>query len=233
MHQLCTAHLHRDLADAAETYPQAHWPVQITQALQAMIHAANTAREQGLAAIPAGIMPPLEKAFRHGVLLGLKEVRENPGRKQEPLAAIRWWLRRRPAPWTGCRTRCPRERRARSAAGYAEFCMDEAAAPAWAPAAPQPVGDQITALARSYIREWNAGVVYPPETTEDALQVSTRPGGAAVEQLHRRSISSGVSSTCRLDHGPAVGVGVGRADRRRRLGQAETISMDVSFGEDG
>jgi hypothetical protein len=24
----------RDLADAAETYPAAHWPVQITQALQ-------------------------------------------------------------------------------------------------------------------------------------------------------------------------------------------------------
>jgi len=95
IHQLCTAHLLRDLADAAETYPQAHWPVQITQALQAMIHAANTAREQGLAAIPADIMAPLEKAFRHGVLLGLKEVRENPGRKQEPFRELLRCLRDR------------------------------------------------------------------------------------------------------------------------------------------
>ena len=29
-HQLCAAHILRDLADAAETYPAAHWPVQIT-----------------------------------------------------------------------------------------------------------------------------------------------------------------------------------------------------------
>jgi transposase len=33
IHQLCTAHLLRDLADAAETYPDAHWPVQIADAL--------------------------------------------------------------------------------------------------------------------------------------------------------------------------------------------------------
>jgi transposase len=33
VHQLCAQHLLRDLADAAETYPDAHWPIQITQAL--------------------------------------------------------------------------------------------------------------------------------------------------------------------------------------------------------
>src|SRR6266536_5567303 len=52
IHQLCAAHLLRDLADAAQTYPGAHWPVQVTQALQGLIHAANTARAQGLPAIP-------------------------------------------------------------------------------------------------------------------------------------------------------------------------------------
>jgi transposase len=84
IHQLCCQHLLRDLADASEQYPGAHWPVQITQALQGLIHAANIARDNGLAAIPAETVAPLEHAFRHGVLLGLKEVRRVPGRKQEP-----------------------------------------------------------------------------------------------------------------------------------------------------
>src|SRR5258707_4534110 len=70
-HQLCAQHLQRDLADAAETYPGEHWPVQITQALQGLIHAANTARGQGLSAIPGAAAAPLVPAFRHGVILGL------------------------------------------------------------------------------------------------------------------------------------------------------------------
>jgi transposase len=73
-HQLCTAHILRDLADAAETYPAAHWPVQITQALQGLIHAANTARAQGLDAVPDDIASPLIHAFKHGVILGLSQV---------------------------------------------------------------------------------------------------------------------------------------------------------------
>jgi transposase len=43
IHQLCCQYLLRDLDDAAQQYPTAHWPVQITQALQGLIHAANTA----------------------------------------------------------------------------------------------------------------------------------------------------------------------------------------------
>ena len=95
IHQLCTAHLLRDLADAAETYPDAHWPVQITQALQGLIHAASQARAQGLAAIPGDVLAPLERAFRHGVLLGLKEVRKVPGRKQQPFRELLQCLRDR------------------------------------------------------------------------------------------------------------------------------------------
>jgi transposase len=82
IHQLCTAHLLRDLADAAETYPGAHWPVQIADALRGLIHAANTARDQHLPAVPDLITAPLEHAFRHGVILGLGQVPRRQGRKQ-------------------------------------------------------------------------------------------------------------------------------------------------------
>lgn len=84
IHQLCAQHILRDLADAAQTYPGAHWPVQITQALQGLIHAANTARAQGLPAIPGKAAAPLIHAFKHGVLLGLSELPKVPGRKQRP-----------------------------------------------------------------------------------------------------------------------------------------------------
>src|SRR5713101_1154292 len=46
------AHLLRDLEDAAQSYPGAIWPGQVAEALRALIHAANTAREQGLDAVP-------------------------------------------------------------------------------------------------------------------------------------------------------------------------------------
>ncbi|MDQ2816327.1 MAG: IS66 family transposase [Actinomycetota bacterium] len=84
IHQLCCQHLLRDLADAAQRYPGAHWPIQITQALQGLIHAANTARAQGLAAVPGDVAAPLIHAFRHGVLVGLSQIPRVPGRKQRP-----------------------------------------------------------------------------------------------------------------------------------------------------
>jgi transposase len=95
IHQLCCQHLQRDLADAAETYPDAHWPVQIREALQALIHAANTARGQGLAAIPDQVAAPLTRAFRHGVILGLGQVKKIEGRKQQPCRDLLECLRDR------------------------------------------------------------------------------------------------------------------------------------------
>jgi hypothetical protein len=92
---LCCQHLLRDLADAAETYPGARWPVQITEALQGLIHAANTARAQGLAAVPDEVAAPLVKAFRHGVILGLGQVKKNSGGKQEPFRQLLRCLRDR------------------------------------------------------------------------------------------------------------------------------------------
>jgi transposase len=82
-HQLCCQHLLRDLADAAQSYPGAIWPVQTAEALQALIHAANLARDQGLAAVPDQAAAEHLKLFRHGVLAGLSAVRRRPGANVE------------------------------------------------------------------------------------------------------------------------------------------------------
>ena len=95
IHQLCCQHLQRDLADAAETYPGAHWPVQIAEALQGLIHAANTARGQHLTAIPDDVAAQLARAFRHGVILGLGQVKKTSGRKQAPCRDLLECLRDR------------------------------------------------------------------------------------------------------------------------------------------
>ncbi|WP_405084024.1 IS66 family transposase [Microbispora sp. NBC_01389] len=78
-HQLCVAHLLRDLQDCAETYPGAAWPAQIQTALRGLIHAANLAREQGRDAIAEGTRRMWISSFRHGVRVGLSEVRRLPG----------------------------------------------------------------------------------------------------------------------------------------------------------
>ena len=54
LHQLCCQHILRDLEDAAQSYPDAVWPGQAMDALRALIHAANTARDKGFAAVPDG-----------------------------------------------------------------------------------------------------------------------------------------------------------------------------------
>jgi transposase len=83
IHQLCTAHLLRDIEDAAQSYPGAIWPGQIADALRALIHAANTARKQGLDTVPATAAAPDLRLFRHGVLVGLSQVRRVPGANQK------------------------------------------------------------------------------------------------------------------------------------------------------
>lgn len=97
IHQLICQHLLRDLEDAAQQYPHAHWPAAITQALQGLIHAANTARAQGLAVVPAEVAAPLAHEFKHGVLAGLPEVTKVPGRKQRPCHDLLECLRDRQA----------------------------------------------------------------------------------------------------------------------------------------
>ena len=97
IHQLCCQHLLRDLEDAALQYPDAHWPIQAAEALQGLIHAADTARAQGLPAIPGEVAAPLIHAFKHGVLVGLSEVPRVAGRKQRPCRDLLECLRDRQA----------------------------------------------------------------------------------------------------------------------------------------
>ena len=79
-------HLLRDIEDAAQSYPGAIWPGQIADALRALIHAANTARGQGLDTVPASATAADLRLFRHGVLVGLSQVRRvsGPNQKQPP-----------------------------------------------------------------------------------------------------------------------------------------------------
>jgi transposase len=81
LHQLCTQHILRDLEDAAQSYPDAVWPGQAMDALRALIHAANTARDKGLAAVPDGDTAADLVLFRNAVRVGLAEVRPVPGAK--------------------------------------------------------------------------------------------------------------------------------------------------------
>jgi hypothetical protein len=79
LHQLCTQHLLRDLEDCAQAYPDAVWPGQAAEALRGLIHAANTARDNGLAAVPDGDKAADLHLFRNAVRVGLSEVRRVPG----------------------------------------------------------------------------------------------------------------------------------------------------------
>ena len=79
--QACLAHILRDYEDCDESYPGAVWPAQAQRALRGMIHAWHAARDQGLPAIPAGALTPLEHEFRHAVLAGLASVPRVPGPK--------------------------------------------------------------------------------------------------------------------------------------------------------
>ncbi len=80
-HQSCCAHIPRDLQDAAQEYPDALWPGQAADALRALIHAANTARGQELAAVPDEETAADLRLFRTAVLVGLQEARRVPGAK--------------------------------------------------------------------------------------------------------------------------------------------------------
>ncbi|MGH3864888.1 MAG: IS66 family transposase [Pseudonocardiaceae bacterium] len=88
VHQLCCAHLLRDLADAAQIYPDAVWPTQIADALRGLIHHANLAREQNLPTIDADIRDALLRRFRDGMLVGLSDTTSHgtrPGQRKARL----------------------------------------------------------------------------------------------------------------------------------------------------
>jgi transposase len=78
-HQLCTAHLLRDIEDAAQSCPEAAWPAQVARELRALIHEANLARDQGQSVVPDDRIAGHLRLFRHGVNAGLSQVRRIPG----------------------------------------------------------------------------------------------------------------------------------------------------------
>lgn len=88
LHQLCCQHLGRDLADAAEVYPDAIWPAQIGDALRGLIHLANRAREAGRNAIDAAARDRLIKEFTDGVAVGLSETTSHGARPGERKARL-------------------------------------------------------------------------------------------------------------------------------------------------
>ena len=88
VHQLCCQHLLRDLAGAAEVYPDAHWPIQIAEALRELIHQANLARDEDLDAIDDTVRNELITRYRHGVLVGLSATASHgtrPGQRKARL----------------------------------------------------------------------------------------------------------------------------------------------------
>jgi transposase len=78
-HQACIAHLLRDFADGAETYPDAHWPAQAQRALRGLISAWHTARTAGLPEIDPQVREKLTTEFRDAVNVGRSHVPRVPG----------------------------------------------------------------------------------------------------------------------------------------------------------
>jgi hypothetical protein len=70
-HQLCIAHLLRDLEDVGEVYPGSVWPGQAQRALRGLVHAWHTARDAGQPRVPAETSGPLQAEFRSAVRVGL------------------------------------------------------------------------------------------------------------------------------------------------------------------
>ena len=67
---------------AEQAHPDQHWPVQARSALVELDHLANTAREQGLAAIPADLAAAALERYRQAVLVGLAQHGPSEGRRQ-------------------------------------------------------------------------------------------------------------------------------------------------------
>jgi transposase len=88
VHQLCCAHLLRDLDDAAQVYPEAIWPGQIARALRELIHHANLARDAGQPALDTTVRDTLINRFRHGVRAGLSDTRHHGTRPGERKARL-------------------------------------------------------------------------------------------------------------------------------------------------
>lgn len=96
-HQLCCAHLLRDLTDAAESYPGQAWPAQAAGALRELIARSRAAVAAGQDRIPAARCYLPTKELRQAVAEGLTAVPRRPGAraKQAPARTLLECLDRR------------------------------------------------------------------------------------------------------------------------------------------
>jgi transposase len=88
VHQLCCAHLLRDLDDAAQVYPDQLWPTQIARALRELIDQANLAREARRDTIDDAVKNKLITLFKDGVLVGLSDTTSHGDRPGERKARL-------------------------------------------------------------------------------------------------------------------------------------------------
>jgi len=70
-HQLCLAHVLRDLKATAELYPDQVWPTQLSAEFRELIHRANQARDRGEESLPARVLAHPLRGLRAAVAIGL------------------------------------------------------------------------------------------------------------------------------------------------------------------
>ncbi|MDM4719152.1 IS66 family transposase [Micromonospora sp. WMMA1363] len=87
-HQLCCAHLLRELAAAGEVAPQAVWPGQATDALLALKTAADTVRARDEAGIEPGLLAEQTSLFRQAALVAVKDHHHETSKTGRKLAAL-------------------------------------------------------------------------------------------------------------------------------------------------
>lgn len=87
-HQLCCAHLLRELTAAAELTPGAVWPGQAADALLALKTAADAARVSSASAIDPDVLIEHVGLFRQAALVAIKDLQHETSKTGRKLAAL-------------------------------------------------------------------------------------------------------------------------------------------------
>lgn len=87
-HQLCCAHLLRELAAATELAPQAVWPRQAADALLVLKTAADTARSHGAFGIDPALLTEQTSLFRQAALVAVKDHQHDTSKTGRKLTAL-------------------------------------------------------------------------------------------------------------------------------------------------
>lgn len=82
VHQLCGAHLIRELTAAEQDHPQAHWPAQVRSALAELARHAHRVYSGECERIEPGVLMAQLELFHHGIAVGLAQHPRVEGAKQ-------------------------------------------------------------------------------------------------------------------------------------------------------